>query len=354
MNFKSDVAAAANSGRQYQVNNPIRDYLYLDIDRVRSIYAQASGGLTESIRELQQEFDSHSEEQENKKQSIGQNIMFGSGRIATRVFHDYLFTAMEKLLGDRVVEISKETFPNFSSGSLFRITGKPEIDDYERMLTIMQNYNDMQRYLMTVGHSQEIQNQIWDIKDELRMMDSNPTSSNSNNSKKKRKELESSLEQLAPEMISTTLFEKQRAGISPLITESFRRVYGLMYNDVFEVKIVSEFDKEFVVRGILNREYLREDPTSTYAKYGSRPSVNWTMVGQVTSVKLPANIREMNNLSSDSEISEDNLESETEPDLRQSFENLYATIANVEEFLIGPGTRATWIATPLAIYHEVN
>lgn len=76
------------------MNNPIRDYLYLDIDRVRSVYAQASGGLTESIRELQQEFDSHSEEQQDKKESIGQNIMFGSGRVAIRVLHDYLFTGM--------------------------------------------------------------------------------------------------------------------------------------------------------------------------------------------------------------------------------------------------------------------
>ena len=319
------------------MNNPIRDYLYLDIDRVRSIYAQASGGLTESIRELQQELDTQSEEQEESKQTIGQTIMFGSGRIATRVFHDYLFTGMEKLMSERITEITETTLSSFVSGSLFRITGKPEIDDYQRMLTIMQNYNDMQKYLVAVGHSEAIENQIWSIKDELREMDSNRTSSNSNNSKKRRKELESSLEQLTPEMISTALFEEQRAGISPLITESFRRVYGLMYNDVFEVKIISKFDEDFVVRGILNRQYLREHPTSTYAKYGSRPSVNWTMVGQITTVKLPAHLQKMDNVSTDNEVSEDILDSETDPDLRQSFENLYSTIANVEEFLAVPG-----------------
>ena len=336
------------------MNNPIRDYLYLDIDRVRSIYAQASGGLTESIRELQQEVNSHGEELEQKSESISKNLMFGSGRVATRVFHDYLFTGMEKLLDDRIAEITEGTMSSFSSGSLFRISGKPEIDDYQRMLTIMQNFNEMQKYLVAVGHSDEIQKQIWNIKDELRAIDSVSTSSNSHNSKKKRKELESNLEKLAPEMISTTLFETQRSGISPLITESFSRMYGLMYDDVFEVKIVSDFDKYFVVRGILNRQYLREDPTSTYAKYGSRPSVNWTMVGQVTTVKLPSDLQEVNEVSSDSEGLQDNTESESSTDLRHSFENLYATIANIEELLIGPGMRTTWIATPLAIYHEVN
>ena len=234
------------------MNNPIRDYLYLDIDRVRSIYAQASGGLTESIRELQQEVNSHGAELEQKSGSIGKNLMFGSGRVATRVFHDYLFTGMEKLLEDRIAEITELSMSSFSSGSLFRISGKPEIDDYERMLTIMQNFNAMQRYLAAVGHSKDIQNQIWKIKDELREFESSSVSSHSNNSKKKRKELESNLEQLAPEMISTRLFGQQRKGISPLITESFRHVYGLLYDDVFEAKIMSQFDKDIVVSCILN------------------------------------------------------------------------------------------------------
>lgn len=160
-----------------------------------------------------------------------------------------------------------------------------------------------------------------------------------------------------PEKISVTIFETQRGGISPLITESFRRVYGLLYDGVFEVKIVSDFDKDFVIRGVLNRQYLREDPTSTYAKYGSRPRVNWTMVGQVTTIKTPAKLAEMDETHPDEELEDldvDVAEDKVEPDLRDSFENLYATIANIEEILIGPGKRTTWIATPLAIYHEVD
>ncbi len=37
MNSKADAIEAAISGSRYQVNNPIRDYLYLDIDRVRGV-----------------------------------------------------------------------------------------------------------------------------------------------------------------------------------------------------------------------------------------------------------------------------------------------------------------------------
>lgn len=47
---------------------------------------------------------------------------------------------------------------------------------------------------MAVSHSEEIQNQIWDIKDELRKIDVGTASGNTNNSRKRRKELESALQ----------------------------------------------------------------------------------------------------------------------------------------------------------------
>jgi hypothetical protein len=36
------------------MTNTLRDYIYLDIDRVRSLYAQSAGGVMESITELEQ------------------------------------------------------------------------------------------------------------------------------------------------------------------------------------------------------------------------------------------------------------------------------------------------------------
>ena len=78
------------------------------------------------------------------------------------------------------------------------------------------------------------------------------------------------------------------------------------------------------------------------------------MVGQVTTIKKPVKLENVGDTLPDTELAEDDSENEFEPDLRDAFENIYATIANTEEILIGPGTRNTWIATPLAIYHEVN
>ena len=72
------------------MTNSIRDYLYLDIDRVRSIYAQATGGLTESIRELQEEINTHDETQQAKDETLSKSILLGSGRIATplAIYHE--------------------------------------------------------------------------------------------------------------------------------------------------------------------------------------------------------------------------------------------------------------------------
>lgn len=336
------------------MNKSIRDYLYLDIDRVRSIYAQASGGLTESVRELQQEFDSILEEQGTRTETLSKNIMLGSGRVATRVLHDYLFSSVEQRLGTRIVDVSRENIKQLSTGSLFRVSGRAEIDDVERMLNIMDNYNDMYKYLLTVKHASEIQSQIYDILDMIASLDETAQGSSARNATKRKKEAEKLLADFEPENITARILREQRAGISPIISETFKRMYGLFYKDIFEIKIVASIDESTVFRGIINTEHLREDPSRIYAKYGSRPSVDWTMVGQVTTFKTPANGEEQDYTPTNADVSDDDPAKEREPDLRDAFENVYATIAKTEEILIGPGKRNTWIATPLAIYHEVN
>lgn len=149
------------------MSNPIRDYLYLDIDRVRSIYAQATGGLTESIRQLQEEVSVNSENDESGSESIGQNILLGSGRIATQVMHDYLFTSVETKLSEKIIDVSESTVSDVGPGSLFRISGNVEIDDIERMQNTMENYNDMYGYLLAVGLASDFEMQKWDLQDKM-------------------------------------------------------------------------------------------------------------------------------------------------------------------------------------------
>lgn len=322
------------------MNNSVRDYLYLDIDRVRSIYAQSSGGLIESIRELQEEIDTHSKEHQAENEMLSKNILLGSSRIATQVLHDYLFTSVEKKLNEKIIEVSKDTISDIHSGTLFRISGKVEIDDIERMQHIMENYNDVYKYLLTVGMASEIQEKVWELEDQLKAA-----------THKNKSKIKGHLESLSPEEISSTILREQRAGVSPLISETFRRVYGLLYKDIFEVKIVAEFDNNAVFRGILNKEHLREAPTIMYAKYGTRPSVNWTMIGQVTTVQKPKVIDAETNISQDEQ---DVTYTKQGSNLRDAIEKLYNPIAEIEEQLIRSAIRTIWIATPLAIYHETS
>lgn len=333
----------------------IRDYLYLDIDRVRSIYAQASGGLIESIRQLQENVRVNSEKDAKSGEELGENILLGRGRVATQVLHDYLFSSVEEKLGRQIVEVTAKSVSQIQPGTLFRISGRAEIDHVERMLNIMENYNDMYKYLLAIAHSSEIQERVWDLEDLLHNDDKAQQVRNSRNAKNQRKDIENELKNLEPEAISSAILRDQRAGISPIISETFKRIYGLFYRDIFEIKIVAPFDDSTIFRGIINTEHLREDPTRIYAKYGSRPNVNWTMVGQVTTIKIPS---KSNNVEEDMLLDtgevEDVVDDDRDPDLRDSFENLYATISDLEEIIIGPGARSTWIATPLAIFHEVN
>ncbi len=206
----------------------------------------------------------------------------------------------------------------------------------------MANYNDMYKYLLAIAQSSEIQEQVWNLQDELQT-----AGSNRKGSRRSKKEVEALLKQLEPEAVSSLILRERRAGISPLISETFKRVYGLFYDDIFEVKIIPGFCDASVFRGIINKEFLREDPTIIYAKYGSRPNVNWTMVGQVTTLLE-------NEMSDTASVNVEIAEDEPDKGVRDLLEGIYKPIAALEELLMRSSLRTTWIATPLAIYHETS
>lgn len=281
--------------------------------------------------------------------------MLGSGRVATQVLHDYLFTSVEKKLGDKILGITEDSISGVNPGSLFRISGKGELDDIERMLHIMKNQNDTYAHLLALDEASEIQERVWDLEDRLEDEARNSRgNSQAPSGKKKRRvpaqqqsETQKQLDELAPDKIAAAVLRKRRTGISPLISEAFSRLYGRFYNDIFEVKIITGFDDDTVFRGIVNKQHLRDAPRMIYAKYGTRPSVDWTMVGQVTTILEPKFL-------DDDESHDEESDSEDERNLRDSFEALFNTISNLEEHLVRSSFRTTYIATPLAIFHEIT
>jgi hypothetical protein len=296
---------------------------------------------------------------------VSREVLLGTGRVGTRILHDYLFNELEKKLETAIKHVSGESISSIKEGTLIKVTGTVEIDDIERMLQIMEKYNDLYAHMLIVGKANELQNQIWDLEDKLKTV-----------SKHEAKKLEEELKTLTPE----GQYRSQRKGISQILIDSIKKFYHLLYENIFEIKIVCPFDENIVFRGIINKDYLREKPELLYAKYGTRTQVNWTLVGHVTTTYNPAYIGEAIDITLQNEkdidaqatenkepsqslenseevtISESNSSElkEVRNNLRDVFENLYTSLRGIEEHLVQPAERKTFVVTPLAIFQEIS
>lgn len=339
--------------------NPIRDYLYLDIDRVRSIYAQSEGGLIQSIIESENASTTTSRDAASLLggEKIGKEALLGTGRVETRVVHDYLFTAIETKLKDIIVEVSNNTVERLEPGNLIKVTGTAEFDDTDRMRLFMEEFNDLYAHILAAPYSSVIDNKI----KKLRKQQKTATS-------KDKKAIEAEINNLKPENIFDSLGV---SGISPLLSKAINKLYGFFYDGIFEIKIVPTNSMTNVFRGILNRTYLRENSNMLHVKYGTRTKVNLTMVGQITTIFAPQIVGERDKILDRLEQMIGNgftEESETQEELgsdvistnndvgnfRDAFESLFDAIPGIEEVIFVSQIRKGFVVTPLAIYHPIT
>ncbi len=353
--------------------NSIRDYVYMDVERLRSIYAQVSGGLIEQFirSEVTNETMEHRENDEASE--VKKQIFLGAGRFETRVLHDYLFTEVEKHLTGAIVDFSTETKKLVNPGSIVRVTGRSELDDTKRLLNIAEHYNEFYGSVLLLGVANEVQERIWSIEEELENL-----STNSKN-KERRLSLERELRSLSPE----ALIRRMKAGVPKIIIDMLRMWLELLYKDVFEVKILPIGDDSVSFRAVLDTQYLRENSSLTYAKYGSRTRVQWTLVGVITTILDPEqlgkhdeelskrvkdhsglNIEEIvNDVQSDEEAqnreateaeSKNESNNEANKNMRDAIENLFENIFSIERYMTVSAIRTSYVVTPLAIYHEIS
>jgi hypothetical protein len=349
------------------MGNPIRDYIYLDIDRVRSVYAQAAGGLVQSIVKSEQVSDKEFTTEHGPllaKSEVGKELLWGTGQVETRVLHDYLFTEMENLLGEVISTVTEETLNAVKPGDIVRITGNAELDDMGRLLKFAENFTDLYRYIGVMPFANLIEEKKKELEKQLATANTN-----------ERKRIQKQINSLSPEEVLKNI----HIGVSPILVQGLEMILNLLYENVFELKIIYPSDEEAVFRGILNRDYLRENSTLIYAKYGSRTQVEWTMVGQITTIYEPEEVgKEDEQLTGevaqdvsrliDTHIEIDTSSRESHNDetinqmetssntksIRDAIEGIFNSLYGFEELLMISRERKTWVITPLAVYHEIT
>lgn len=272
---------------------------------------------------------------ESRKQSVEQNVLLGTKYEATHVLHDHLFSTIEVDLVEAIKDLkSSNEVADLQPGDYIRVRGPAQIDDTQRFLRVLKDLNKLHSYVSVADELEVMQKSIWDIQNRIDFEILN---------KREQEKLEKELLSLKPPAI----FRKAHQGVADLSSEMISLWLDLLYPGIFEIKILPDLSENLVFRSIVDNEYLRENPSLTYAKHSSRTQACWTLVGQVTAVHSPKVLGD-----EDDDYDEQNEDSPN--NIRDSMDNVFDTFKPMEDHILISASRTTIVSTPLAIYQETR
>jgi len=128
----------------------VRDFIYLDVEQLYSLYSQAFEGVADQIVESSL---GQLETEESKKgpplsgTSIEQRVAEASLRTESKVLHDYMYNRLEREIENKILSTSGVTKENYADrmkgAAMVKVVGSAEIDDFDWLTTFLKKYNDI-------------------------------------------------------------------------------------------------------------------------------------------------------------------------------------------------------------------
>jgi hypothetical protein len=349
----------------------IRDFIYLDVERMKSIFSQVEKGLIETT-------SSEKGEDKELKGKVGTGgilsalgfkaegsagVLFQNAETETRTLHDHMYNHIENKLieGDSITEIDvsmKNAWENddiqkiITDTSFILVKGRIMIDDYERFEDIAEDFNKITLALDFMTNPYKIPKE-----------------------KNKRKRAE-----------ETRINSLKAKGsiLEDKFIESLLVIIKTFYKNKLVLKVIPFSDNVFLrFIGTLNKKFLRDSVESILFKYGSLPVSEWKVFGQLSSIypkgyqpklqdeeynKLIENMDKINKATEDLKNPDEKIRNEAittlkNIDLNENYieilqsstfdialENIFGALRGVD-FLTSPKFPSITF-TPIAIYRE--
>lgn len=279
------------------------DYLYVDLEKVISIYSQLTGGVVE-VREIKSEKGLSSDNKRNYDFKIFKHDAGGTlnereeGKETIKPHHALLQELEEKLLtSGYLFDLNKIPNNKTLKDSVVRTTlkdvlcvkctGRIVIEDYERMKKISKDFPQIVQLInksridsiQKTAEYQEIEKQI----EELKATRGDKKQINEANTK--ARELKAKLD----------IFVTQIATIETVpqwILDGTRTWIDAFLPKIINIRVYpfKEQNDEHVFGHLESSNFMISDPTAFHYTYGSFPTEEFTMLGIVTSV--PSNDEE--------------------------------------------------------------
>ncbi|MCI7349511.1 MAG: hypothetical protein MSH60_02005 [Ruminococcus sp.] len=240
----------------------LRDFIYIDKNRMYSLYSQLFEGVVESlVRSV-----SYSTEEQKKDRKLEESIIDASVKVQNVVLFDHIYNTLEDKMKSHLLIVDKETTKDdIKPTSIVKITGYVTIEDYNHLSYLMSNINEIGlalSYLQLINEKGNVSN--------------------------------NSIEKHAKE--NGLNFDKK-------FTSSIIKVIENFHGKTMEIIIESDSGNLNVgFKALLNEEFLRISPDDIRNLYGYKPCMKWTMVGEVTEVSYLTSTRSVSSKSAFSDL----------------------------------------------------
>lgn len=249
----------------------LKDYIYFDAPRMESFLAQLQDGL------VKETVESHTGQTGIEAKLAGgipwlRADLSSSGgvtsvRSTSKVLHNYLYTVLEKELGDRVIETAKVfSTEDWQSDivhkrlgekqtDFVKIEGRVRIFDFASMLLQLETVPKMMESFVQMQHASSVTKQAG--QGSTKQQTTYPPSGK----KEERKAMEA--------------------------FDQFTTLIKDFYSDFIILKAYPTSDNRYYFIAALDKTCLQDERARLFLKFGSSPLLSWTILAQVASVPQP-------------------------------------------------------------------
>lgn len=308
----------------------IKNFIYLDKDRLNSLYSQTFEGVAEAI--VNSYVNSMDSSNKENKPLLGQTLEEKVGELSTKtenkILYDHMYNQLESKL-DTVIfkpeEVNNQNYESiFGNKFIIKVTGKVQIHDYNRMKLYFEKFNDIGKI---IAYSQA-QSDPAVIK-KIAEINNNTSLKRSQKEDHKNKEIEAVAKKF-------NLIQDQK------LLDNLKEMTELYNNDGLEIIVSQEKDNNVIYRAILDEKYLRINTELLRVLYTLKPSENWSIVGQITYIpKRQETI-----------ITDDKSDENKEISFRDSYKKVFDANLGLENFFFDGTENIEICIAPIAIYTE--
>lgn len=308
----------------------IKNFIYLDEEKMYSLSSQLFEGVTEYVLN---ESTSEKNESEEQKGPVGSGRVLGdilrnSERNTEKKFlNDYSYTIFEKkLLEDEKVLVASDTDESIEEftgdKSFIKITSTATFNDINSINTTLKNFNKIGKALAHVTNFKEISA----VKEQLEKVKQNTKDRNQKSKLQAQVKSMTNINKLATE----SGLQQDQGFLDDL---ALLLSYG--FQDQLEVQMNLEGT---IFSANLNRSFLRESEDLVIRKYSRKTEVKFTLFGIVTQHQK--------------EKLEELEEKEDFDSIKEALMNLVSHLSNVEATFTGRLSNEI-VVDPIAVYTEI-